>query len=222
MMHSVIVGSYNRPRMVAQAIRSVLDQTAQEFQLLVADDGSNDDTLSAIRGLLGDDPRCSLLTVEHEDDSRERPDCFRRAVLRINDAIRRVEGDIVHYLADDDWYAPTRFETFNDLFANPEVVVGYGRLWYVNADGSDYGYERFPIDVTNPCGLLDQMQIAHRRSVFDKIPKWDEYAHPSDGVFMGGMRSLWPFHGVDRIVAYKRMHALNMGETGNRSTGKRE
>jgi spore maturation protein CgeD len=220
--HTVIVGSYNRPRMVKQAIESVLKQTVDDFQLIVSDDGSNEETQSVIRGAIRNDLRCLFLTLGQQEDTHIRADCLRRAVLRINDAIRLAQGEIIHYLADDDWYDQLRFSIFDELFANPDVVVGYGRLTYVDGSGNPDGRTRFPEQVRDPNGVLDQMQVAHRRKIFEKIPEWNPDAVPSDGCFLGNLSGLWRFHGVDRVVAYKRMHDWNMGQTMAQSTGKRE
>jgi glycosyltransferase involved in cell wall biosynthesis len=220
--HTVILGSYNRPRMVNQAIVSVLGQTVGDFQLIVADDGSNDETQAVIRRLIKNDSRCLLLTVGQQDDGQVRPDCLRRAVLRINDAVRIAQGEIIHYLADDDWYDSARFAIFDELFNNPEAVVGYGRLTYVDGAGKPDGRTRYPAEMRDPNGVLDQMQVAHRRLVFDKIAGWNPDAVPSDGCFLGNMSGFWKFNGVDRVVAYKRMHDWNMGQTMQQSTGRRE
>lgn len=221
--HSVIVGSYNRPRLVSQAIVSVLEQTVQDFELIISDDGSNDETLSAIRALIDRDRRCRLLTVEHLDDALPRPDCQRRAVRRINDAIKVLTGDLVHYLADDDLFAVNRFEVFDELFADPAVVVGYGRLLYVDASGTPTGETRYFERVESPRRVLDQNQVVHRAEVFEQIPRWTEADHyESDGAFFTALSRIWPFHGVDRVVGSKRLHALNMQDTMEHSTGKRE
>ena len=221
--HSVIVGSYNRPRLVSEAIVSVLEQTDQDFELIVSDDGSNGETLSAIRALTDHDPRCRLLTVEHVDDSLPRPDCQRRAVQRINNAIKVLTGDLVHYLADDDLFAVNRFEIFDALFADPVIVVGYGRLLYIDADGAPTGESRYSERVEDPRCVLDQNQVAHRAQVFEHVPGWTEVDHyESDGEFFRALSRRWPFHGVDRVVGSKRLHALNMQNTMEHSTGKRE
>jgi glycosyltransferase involved in cell wall biosynthesis len=222
-VHSVILGSYNRPKMVARAIRSVLAQSNQSFQLIVTDDGSNGETLASIRATLASDPRAFLLTREHEADGVQRTDCANRAVQRINDAIPHVQGEIVHYLPDDDFFHESRFETFDSLFSNPGVFAGYGRLVYVNSEGIPLGPTRYPEGVSDPLGTLDQNQVAHRRGVFDRIPKWaDAVDWASEGHFFRAVSRIWQFHGLDRVVAYKTEHDLCMSRTQTKSTGKRE
>lgn len=222
-VHSVILGSYNRPRMVARAIRSVLAQSNPSFQLIVTDDGSNEETLNAIRVSLASDFRGLLLTREHEADGEQRLDCANRAVQRINDAIPHVQGEVVHYLPDDDFYHESRFEVFDMIFSNPEVFAGYGRLVYVNGEGSPLGATRYPESVTDPLGVLDQNQVAHRRQAFDRIPKWaDAVDWASEGHFFRALSRIWKFHGLDRVVAFKTEHDLCMSRTQTNSTGQRE
>ena len=221
--HTVILGSYNRPKLVRQAISSVLGQTVADWQLLIADDGSNEETLASIRDLIGQDRRCELLTAPHIDDALPRPDCANRAVQRINDAIKFVRGEVVHYLADDDWYDLRRFGVFDDLFSNPDIVAGYGRLNYADGNGTPLGLSRYFEVVSDPCQVLDQNQVAHRRLVFERIPKWPHAVDwASDGHFLREISRHWKFHGIDRLVAFKREHSMAMCSTQVRTTGKRE
>jgi len=221
--HTVILGSYNRPKLISRAITSILDQTCQDFQLLVTDDGSNEATLQAIRALIGKDKRCTVHTVDRGDDLKERKDCANRAVQRINDVIPLVSGDLVHYLADDDWYDTRRFEVFNELFSDDEIVVGYGRLIYVDVSGLPNGRTIYVDRVTDPCNVLDHNQVAHRKLVFDRFPRWaDAIDYSSEGHFFRSMSQHWEFHGIDQVIAYKRLHSLCMQVTLERSTGKRE
>lgn len=50
-MVSIIIPTYNRGYIIEQAIRSILCQTYGEFELLIVDDGSDDDTESVVRGI---------------------------------------------------------------------------------------------------------------------------------------------------------------------------
>lgn len=55
---SVVMPSYNRARVIGRTIRSVLAQTLQQFELIIVDDGSTDDTLGVLAGY--DDPRIGI------------------------------------------------------------------------------------------------------------------------------------------------------------------
>jgi glycosyltransferase involved in cell wall biosynthesis len=209
--------------MVRQAILSVFGQGDQDFQLLVADDGSNKTTLDCIYGVIGRDPRCLVMTMPHRDDGAARPDCIKRAVDCINGAIPFVRGEIVHYLCDDDYFDKARFTVFNSIFEDPSVVLGYGKLIYVDKSGNPLSARYFE-RVEDPFAILDMNQMVHRRKAFNVVPQWPfvpgEYN--SDGRFFNALAKHWPLHGRDQIVAYKRMHDYNMQSSQGGSTGIRE
>jgi glycosyltransferase involved in cell wall biosynthesis len=57
---AVVMPAYNRAHTIRAAVRSLLDQTLQEWSLLVVDDASTDDTIGAVRSVSGD-PRIRLI-----------------------------------------------------------------------------------------------------------------------------------------------------------------
>jgi len=216
--------SYNRPRFIKQAIDSVLQQTHPDWELIIVDDGSNAETRSAIKGLIGNDPRGFLLDGL-EPYPADRSDGCSRLVDCINIGLERATGEVIHYLADDDFYDFGRFKEFDRLFTDPKVVVGYGKLMYVSADGRSTGRTRYYRDINDPLNALDHNQVAHRRSALSKTGHWDprKYEHyDPDGHFFRKLKTHWAFHGIDAIVAYKREHALNLQVTRDGTNGNRE
>lgn len=222
--HTVILGSYNRPKMIKRAIRSVFDQIDQDWQLIVADDGSNDETLISIHEEILGDPRAVFNRCKTPCNDPIRKDCSSRACQRINEAIQITRGKLIHYLADDDWYPPKRFDFFNHLFKDPALMCGYGRLVQVNPTGK-YSALYPPSPCTHPLGRLDHNQVAHRIETLDTISRWPtrelgDYA--LEGHFFNILSYYWPFIGIDEVVAFKTFHPLNMQNTKDQSTSVRE
>jgi glycosyltransferase involved in cell wall biosynthesis len=214
--HSVIVGSYNRPSLCVEAIRSVLSQDPGDFELVVSDDGSDEATVGSILSAIEGDARCRFMTVARVSPS-EAGSGFVRAVQRINDALPLLRGDAVHYLADDDLFAPGRFRVFDEMFADPSVMVAYGRLAYIQRDGSPAGKTRYFPTVLDPMNVLDQNQVAHRRTALERVPRWPSIPpgeKASDGVFLRELSKYHAFHGRDALVGMKRLHDMNMQEVG--------
>src|SRR5438045_9363791 len=60
---SVIIPTFNRATLVLEAVDSVLAQTYGNFELIVVDDGSTDDTVERLRRVV--DRRLSVVTVSH-------------------------------------------------------------------------------------------------------------------------------------------------------------
>jgi SAM-dependent methyltransferase len=224
--HTVIVGSYNRPNYIKKAIGSVLSQDYPEWQLIVTDDGSTDETLSSIRQAIGNDARCYVIVADRTPPG-PRPNGNVRAVDRINDAIPMVDGDIVHYLPDDDWFFDGRLSAFNDIFRDPNVKMAFGILHFADGDevkeNESIWFDR-PVD--RPHCVLDHAQVAHRSLCFRTVPKWPTKSikYAADGVFYDSLckSGFGPIYPIRHKVCVHRRHGLNLIATQTRATDKRE
>jgi len=94
---SVIMPSYNRGSIIADALRSVLAGTFQDFELIVVDDGSKDDTSQVVSGFR--DSR--LRYIRHETN--------RGCSSAYNTGIREARGEFVAFLDSDDLWKPEMF-----------------------------------------------------------------------------------------------------------------
>lgn len=229
-MHTVILGSFNRPKMVRDAIRSVKAQTRDDWQLIITDDGSNKETMRAIGAEISGDPRCEVIRYSGPSPQEgTRWGAQVRAIERINDALPHVRGELVHYLPDDDFYEPSRFEAFEAAFKDPRVNMVYGRLRWAHADGRPQHVSRdiFPGEpVTDPIGLLDHTQVVHRSMCLDVVNAWQttDINYDSDGRFFKKLinAGFGPIRPMDKLVSYHREHGLNMIVIKDAITSKRE
>lgn len=121
---TVVLPTYNRARMAAAAALSVLGQTERDFELLVVDDGSTDDTPRVLAAL----PKDPRLTVLRQGRNAGQHVCR-------NLAIRRAKGRFVTFLDSDDLYLPRRLEAFREA---AESRPGTG-FWFSNAFTRRFG-----------------------------------------------------------------------------------
>jgi spore maturation protein CgeD len=225
--HTVILGSYNRPKLVREAIRSVRDQTDIDWELIITDDGSDPETLEAIQAEI-DTTTYKCILLRGTGPTGPRPDAQVRAVRSINRALPLARGELIHYLPDDDFYPRDRLTLFRDWFeAHPEQHMAYGRMSWVFADGSLQGRDLFPGGpVEYPCGQLDHTSVVHRRSCLRKVTMWPEAGinYDSDGVFFRKLveEGFGPIHPMDQVVAFHRDHGYNLIATQGNTGSKRE
>lgn len=110
---SVIIPTYNHAGTLPRAIDSVLAQTFEDFELLVVDDGSTDDTAAVIADYEDDRVRY----VPHETN--------RGASVARNTGIDHARGEFVAFLDSDDEWLPTKLERQLDcLRGRSEEWVG--------------------------------------------------------------------------------------------------
>jgi glycosyltransferase involved in cell wall biosynthesis len=107
----VIIPVYNREKTVCAAIRSVLEQTFGDFEVLVVDDASSDGTVQAVRAC--GDPRVSLAI--HETN--------RYAGAARNTGMNYAKGELIAFLDSDDCWERTKLERQVALFnGDPNLV----------------------------------------------------------------------------------------------------
>lgn len=91
---SVIMPVYNRAQVLPRAVRSVLNQTLREIELLCINDGSTDDTVRVLKQLAHGDSRIKVLSQRNAGAGPAR-----------NYGLKRAKGEFVAFLDSDDWYA---------------------------------------------------------------------------------------------------------------------
>jgi len=120
---SVVVPAYNAARTVGSSIESVLTQTVDDFEVIVVDDGSTDDTAARVREHR--DPRVRLVQQENRGLPGAR-----------NAGIAVARGRLVSFLDSDDIWMPTYLQRMGDaLEARADAGLAYCDVW-VFEDGT--------------------------------------------------------------------------------------
>lgn len=109
---SVIIPTYNRAQLVCRAIRSVLGQSYGDFEILVVDDASTDDTEAKVKAL-GDTRIRYLRQRENQDVSAAR-----------NRGMRAARGQFIAFLDSDDEWLPEKLELQLRVMRKAPQTVG--------------------------------------------------------------------------------------------------
>lgn len=127
---SVVIAAHNAAATLPATIRSVLQQTRQDFEVVVVDDGSVDGTHEALRRTTGD-PRISYIRKEQSGPADSR-----------NMGIAAAQGAFVCLLDSDDLWLPTYLQAMNDAFAlEPDASLAYTDAWKLD-DGTRRIYRK--------------------------------------------------------------------------------
>jgi glycosyltransferase involved in cell wall biosynthesis len=120
---SVIIPTYNRSNLLANALASVLAQTYANLEVIVVDDGSTDDTCDYVASL--SDPRMKLVRASHSGH-----------IPRVrNTGIALARGEWVAFLDSDDAWLPTKLERQLQAIGDSNAAWSYTRYEHVSAGG---------------------------------------------------------------------------------------
>lgn len=211
---SCVLTSYNRPKWVNHALKSVAEQTYRDFELLVYDDS----TIFDIRKEVSKHSFPSVKVV-HTDVSPERRKKENRLGVNCNAALKVASGDLLTYLCDDDYYFPGWFQACAEFFPKPENKdkdVGFGILMYSKSSEMDYPVEGerrfFDVPVRKPLGTLDHNQVVHRK--FSPPFTWPnsiDHIVTTDGYYFTQIaKSGRLFYPIPAFAAVKRRHPKNL------------
>ncbi len=128
---SVVMASYNHADFISEAIESALAQDYSNWELLIADDASTDNTLEVLSRF--EDPRIKLFTF----------DINRRAHMR-NFAIGHARGRYVAFLNSDDVFLPTKLSRqVARLETSPNLAAVFTGVQAIDAAGDDIANHPF-------------------------------------------------------------------------------
>jgi len=204
---TVIIPAYNRARYLGEAIRSVLEQTFRDFELLVVDDGSTDQTAELIGSI--SDPRVRYLPQSHRGISPS-----------LNAGLRAARGECVARLDSDDCWLPDMLESLVAVLdSRSDIGVAYGRGQVMDHEGRWLSHsfgtpERFRGDSLRSLVYDDctcNIALLARRACFDRAGLYDETLPANEDWDMWlRVARHYRFAFVDKVLACIRWHDDNL------------
>jgi glycosyltransferase involved in cell wall biosynthesis len=143
---SILTPVFNQRHYIQETIRSVLNQTYQNWQWIILDDGSNDGTGDIIRSVK--DSRIKYTFQEHAG--------YNFLTKTFNKALKMSNGDLIAMLDGDDYWPDYKLEVQVKNFNDPDIVLSYGEYFLVNQNSKKIKYVNLPKDpsiaTNNPVG----------------------------------------------------------------------
>jgi glycosyltransferase involved in cell wall biosynthesis len=172
---TVVTPAYNVARYIGETVDSVLRQTFCDFEYLIIDDGSVDNSVDIIKAHVRDDPRFRLVQGEHRGLSAAR-----------NAGIREAKGQYIAFVDGDDRWHPRFLERQLQLiqslppdvgavFCRSRLVLENGTLVFLQWQRSGrYDFDDFLVN-SNPARNGSSLLI--RKSCFTDVGGFDEDLH---------------------------------------------
>jgi len=163
---SVIISTYNRPKLLQRAVDSVLEQTFKDFELIIVDDHS--DKPPHIDLPDGED-RVIAIRLPWNTGYQVRPK---------NVGIMCARGKYIAYLDDDNVYLPNHLEELHKAIVEEQADVAYGDRVYKSTDPNEkrfMGKQSYPYDLEQikHGNYIDTSDIMHTIQAINDIGYWD-------------------------------------------------
>ena len=223
---SVIVPAYNTARFIEGAIDSVLAQSYTDFELLVVNDGSTDDTLARCERY--SDPRIGIVKQDNRGLAGAR-----------NSGIREACGEYLAFLDADDLWRNDKLERHVEhLEQRPEIGVSYCVSQFMAENGQRLSLYQSPkLDGLSAKDILCRNPVGNgsapviRRAVFDAIRTIDDrYGSPEPLFFDPDFRQSediecwvriaattdWQFAGLPEALTLYRLNAGGLSASVDR------
>ncbi len=197
---TIVMPAYNASRYLSESIESVLNQTFNDFQLLIIDDGSTDNTSDIARRYCQQDSRVKLVSQTNQGVSVTR-----------NKGIGLTDSKLIAFLdADDKWFPDKLASHIAHFNENINLGISFAKIEFLTADGKHTGHvssaslnqlkaEHFLYE--NPTITVSNLVV--RREVFQEITPFDRnmnYAEDLDFLLRVICSDRWHIEGINKVL----------------------
>ena len=196
---SVLISAYNAERFIQQCVQSILDQSFTDFELIITDDGSTDDTLSILKEF--DDPRIHLVQQENKGLTHT-----------LNDMLEKAKGEYIARQDADDYSSPDRFQKEVEFLENNPSIALVG-TWALQIDDENREIYRFTPEVSSLALsqlLVEENPFVHgswlvRKSAMLSLGGYrNEFQCSQDYDFLLRMKEGYKVSNLPELLYYKR------------------
>jgi len=195
---SVIIPTYNRGWIVKEAIDSVLDQDFTDYELIVVDDGSDDNTPEILAGYGG------VITILHQSN--------KGVSSARNCGVAAASGQLIAFLDSDDLWLPGKLSTQVKFFKDhPDAVINQTQeRWIrkgvrVNPKQRHHKFSGMIFEHSLALCLVSPSAVMIKKSLFDEVGGFDEqFPACEDYDLWLRVSCRYPVHLIDTPLIIKR------------------
>jgi glycosyltransferase involved in cell wall biosynthesis len=171
---SIIIATYNREKLILRSIESAIKQSFKDFEILIIDDGSTDNTYHLIKEICRRDKRLKYIYQENKGW----PSAYNNGILNSN-------GKYIAFLDSDDEWLPEKLEkqvAFLENDKNFDGVTCYGNIILDDKEKIKLGVLKQLDDYNNQLKNLINgdfppipSSLLLKKEIFEKVGYYDEF-----------------------------------------------
>jgi glycosyltransferase involved in cell wall biosynthesis len=212
---SIIIPAYNRAHMLNETLRSVKNQTFTDWECIVVDDGSIDNTKEIVNNECNQDKRIQCVYQKNAERSAAR-----------NNGIKHAKGQYICFLDSDDTYKEEHLALLYETIKNKNYLVGLFFTNYVIFQDGTYSTVNIPKLEGDPTEyLLNNAVIPARVCIHNEILKEEQFDEDivivEDTLLWVRIAQKYPLFHVEKESVVYSLHEDNSINIKNNSSIKR-
>ncbi|GAB3537757.1 hypothetical protein GCM10027343_01730 [Noviherbaspirillum agri] len=208
---TVLMTAFCAGSRIQHAIKSLLDQTYRDIEVIVVDDASSDDTGSVVQAIAVTDARVRYLRLP----------CNVGTYVAKNIGLQHASGEFITCHDSDDWAHPERIERqVRPLIEDRRVVFSISEWVRVQDDGLYYARPVHPLKRLNPASPLFRKDL-----VLEKAGGWDPVRTGADSEFLARLKLVFGNKAMHRVAlpltigSHRPDSLMNAAATGYNPNG---
>lgn len=208
---SVILPVFNAEKYIDIAINSILKQTYSDFELLLLNDGSTDNSLELMKIHANIDSRCQIHSWPNQG-----------LIKTLNTGIELAKGNILLRMDADDICHPQRFERqIKHLQSNPKCVAVGTQVMLIDPEGEPLinfispqlhaDIDRMNLSNTNGSAIVHPTAAMRKEAVIAVGGYHSEYLHAEDIDLFLRLAEVGELNNLDEILLDYRQHLASIG-----------
>jgi teichuronic acid biosynthesis glycosyltransferase TuaG len=154
---SIITPSYNCSRFITDTIESVLSQSYVDWEMIIVDDCSIDNSVEIIEKIIGDNPKIKLIKLENNVGSAQ----SRNAALEV------ANGRFIAFLDSDDIWYPDKLEKQVSFMLERKIPISFTSYKLMDEDGLSKNHIILSVEKLNQLDYLKNTIIGFSTSMID-------------------------------------------------------
>ncbi len=198
---SVIIPVFNAEKYIKEAIESVLNQTEKDFEVIIVNDGSTDNSLNILNELSNKDNRIRIISREN-----------RGVIESLNEAIRNSKGEYITRMDADDICFKDRLEKQMKYLEENNLDLCGSNAVIINSKGEETGkiirpekssdIKKFTV-LHNP---FVHPSVMFKRSIIDEVGLYKDFKHAEDYELWTRIVFKYKTGNIQEPLLYYRIH----------------
>lgn len=210
------VTSYNHAKYIIETLDSVANQTYKDFQLIISDDRSPDNSVEVIKNWIENHPEMNILFIQNEVNVG--------LCNSLNNMLKKATGEYISFIASDDTYDPGFIEHRVNFLkdSGPEIGMCYSKSYLMDMDSKFIGTEERPKWISGD--VYDELCYMHnsfckpftsmvKKEVYEKIGNYNPELAFEDLDFLFRVARNYQIIYIDHIDTKYRLVTNSLSDT---------